>query len=417
MAAESTASALAVERLQSSDRPKEQDDIIMADLQEGSTEDQNTMNQTGEDSIQAIDGSKPGTTANQPSDPTAPNSTLSKNAQKRLRKQQVYQEKKAERKLRDKMKKKEAQAKKREEAAAQNDNTDAFNIGQKRKAGEDTPVPPSPISGRLTKKYKQTATLVPITILIDCAFDDLMTDKEIVSLSSQITRTYSDNRNATKQVSLHLTSLNKRLLHRFEFAFKNTHKNWKRVKLSSEDYPVTPENIEQGNLIYLTSDSEHTLTELENGKTYIVGGIVDRNRHKGLCYTKATKQGIRTAKLPIGEYIRMSSRFVLTTNQVVEIMLRWLECKDWKEAFLKVIPQRKQPEAREKNDEKARAGQEKENDGRAGEEEEEGLEIGGLEGENEVGGWDDDDVDLEDEHGAVEQEAQVGGMRTIMALS
>lgn len=39
----------------------------------------------------------------------------------------------------------------------------------------------------------------------------------------------------------------------------------------------------------------------------------------------------------------MSSRFVLTTNQVVEIMLKYLECRDWKEAFMEVIPQRKQP--------------------------------------------------------------------------
>lgn len=39
----------------------------------------------------------------------------------------------------------------------------------------------------------------------------------------------------------------------------------------------------------------------------------------------------------------MSSRFVLTTNQVVEIMLKYLEFRDWKKAFMEVIPQRKQP--------------------------------------------------------------------------
>lgn len=37
----------------------------------------------------------------------------------------------------------------------------------------------------------------------------------------------------------------------------------------------------------------------------------------------------------------MSSRFVLATNHVVEIMLRWLELGDWGQAFLQVMPKRK----------------------------------------------------------------------------
>lgn len=94
-------------------------------------------------------------------------------------------------------------------------------------------------------------------------------------------------------------------------------------------------------------------------------------------------QGVKTAKLPIGEYIRMSSRFVLTTNQVVEIMLRWLECRDWEGAFLKVIPQRKQPMGK-------KAGADGEGDGKveevAGDEEEDGEGEEGEAGQDEEGG-------------------------------
>ena len=111
---------------------------------------------------------------------------------------------------------------------------------------------------------------------------------------------------------------------------------------------------DQAEVIYLTSDSPNTLTELKPYHTYIIGGIVDKNRHKGLCYKLAldtnkdpsTKEKlggrqIQTAKLPIGEYMHMSSRQVLATNHVMEIMLRWLECKDWGEAFMRVMPKRK----------------------------------------------------------------------------
>jgi len=131
--------------------------------------------------------------------------------------------------------------------------------------------------------------------------------------------------------------------------------------VSSEPYEVTPD------LVYLTADSPNAITELENGKKYIVGAIVDKNRYKGLCHKKAVAQGVATAKLPIGEYVSMASRFVLTTNQVVEIMIRWLECRDWEKAFLEVIPRRKMPVAK--------GGGEEGEDGE-GEGEQEGEDVG-----------------------------------------
>jgi len=95
-------------------------------------------------------------------------------------------------------------------------------------------------------------------------------------------------------------------------------------------------------IVYLTSDSPHTLDRLLPNTSYVVGGIVDKNRHKGICYKRACERGIATAKLPIGEYMTMQSRSVLAVNHVVEIMLKWLETGDWGEAFLSVIPKRKE---------------------------------------------------------------------------
>ncbi|KAB5551476.1 hypothetical protein DKX38_008787 [Salix brachista] len=98
------------------------------------------------------------------------------------------------------------------------------------------------------------------------------------------------------------------------------------------------------NMVYLTADSETVLDELDLKKIYIIGGLVDRNRWKGITMKKANEQGIQTAKLPIGSYLKMSSSQVLTVNQVVEILLKFVETKDWKVSFFQVIPQRKRGE-------------------------------------------------------------------------
>ena len=58
------------------------------------------------------------------------------------------------------------------------------------------------------------------------------------------------------------------------------------------------------------------------------------------------KQGVQHARLPIEDYIKMSTRHVLTINQVLEIMLHWLQTHDWEKAFMQVIPKRKMAEAR-----------------------------------------------------------------------
>ncbi len=101
-------------------------------------------------------------------------------------------------------------------------------------------------------------------------------------------------------------------------------------------------------------------------QVYIIGGVVDKNRHKGLSLERATTHGIATGRLPIDEYVRMTACRVLTTVHgawmtcdwqcvpacfgsnvpcyivaVVEILNEYVKRKDWKEAFLAVIPMRK----------------------------------------------------------------------------
>ena len=63
------------------------------------------------------------------------------------------------------------------------------------------------------------------------------------------------------------------------------------------------------------ADSPNELGDLDPSKAYIIGGIVDRNRHKNLCAGKAAEQGIATARLPVSQYFKLSASAVLTVNQ------------------------------------------------------------------------------------------------------
>jgi tRNA (guanine9-N1)-methyltransferase len=179
----------------------------------------------------------------------------------------------------------------------------------------------------------------PINIIIDCGFDELMKDRERVSLASQIVRCYSDNKKASRSVNLSISSLNKGLLERFDVAMKGQYKKWKDVIVSQKDFELS--DTEKENCIYLSSDSSEVIEELQDHTTYIIGGIVDKGRYKNLCHDKAAKLGLRTGRLPIDQYIKLSGRKVLTTNHVFELLLKWLEVKDWKVAFESVLPQRK----------------------------------------------------------------------------
>ncbi|EKG10545.1 tRNA (guanine-N1-)-methyltransferase eukaryotic [Macrophomina phaseolina MS6] len=233
------------------------------------------------------------------------------------------------------------------------------------------------------KLRNQKAVQLPITFVFDCSFDELMMEKEMKSLGQQITRSYSDNKNAQYRAHLAVSSFGGKLKDRFDGLLNAHYKSWKGFRVFEEDFVEVAEKAKawmgdlkeggrlagvlaenaakrkkeaaegaegvetvssdnkEGEVVYLSSEGTEVLHELKPYSTYIIGGLVDKNRYKGICHKRATERGIKTAKLPIGEFLQMNSRSVLATNHVNEIMLQWLACGDWGEAFMKVIPKRK----------------------------------------------------------------------------
>ena len=186
-----------------------------------------------------------------------------------------------------------------------------------------------------------------LSFVFDCAFDDLMNQREVVLMLNQIARAYNVRRHCTYEMPLLIVLFDKRLKTRFDDVIRD-HVNWKGIEFREE--PLEKVFPDTSKLVYFSADTDNLIEELEEGMTYIIGGIVDKNRHKNLCINKAKELGIRVGRLPIDKYIAINGRLVLATSHVYEICCKWKEYGDWERAFNEVLPPRKLKDKSEDDD-------------------------------------------------------------------
>ncbi len=165
--------------------------------------------------------------------------------------------------------------------------------------------------------FRQLALQGP-KIVIDLDFEKLQTEKEVKSLCQQVCFCTNINKQAKVPMNLVLSGVGGQIRAQLE---KQNCKNWP-VTIHTDSYS---NHFAKNELVYLTADSEHCIEELDSTKTYIIGGIVDRNRYKNLTLKKAMDEGIAHAKLPIGELMKLKSNTVLTVNHVFDILCEWYQ--------------------------------------------------------------------------------------------
>lgn len=267
--------------------------------------------------------------------------TMSKSQIKKLaRKQRILERRPEKRRL-----EREKNRLKRQEAAAI------------RRAQEASGEPPE-----LSEKPKiklMSESCNKFRVVIDMDFEDLMTDDEIAKAAKQVARTYSLNRHSENPCQLYVSSLKGKIRDRFAITCTG-YTSWD-INTSEQDYidlfvpdsKTETDSIKEArdqvkdNIIYLTGDTDELLPSVEDlladkSKIFVIGGLVDHNRHKNLCYKRAQERQIRTAKLPIKENLRMGHRHILSTVTVFEIMLNVLSShKSWRDALISSIPRRK----------------------------------------------------------------------------
>lgn len=189
-------------------------------------------------------------------------------------------------------------------------------------------------------------------IVIDCGWDHLHSQRSHKSLAQQILYCYGAMRRAVRPCHLMLTGVSDQMK---EQLLKCNLASWQCVSCYSEDYmdlirseecsDSAVQRLKSKELIYLTSDAEETMQTTSDAHAYVIGGIVDRNRFKGITYEKAKQQGVRTMKLPIKEHIELCATPVLTVNHVVDILLTESSTRSWEATLERVLPERKRRKA------------------------------------------------------------------------
>ncbi|XP_010896719.1 tRNA methyltransferase 10 homolog B isoform X2 [Esox lucius] len=173
-------------------------------------------------------------------------------------------------------------------------------------------------------------------LCIDLSMTDCMSHKEISRLAGQIRRLYGSNRKAPRPFHLFLTDLREDSQLYTECLRVNDgflHYMMDMTKDSCLDL-FSPDDI-----VYLTPDAEEALESMDADHVYVLGGLVDESIKKKMSYQRAQELRVRTARLPIDEYMvkRTNDKNfhskVLAINQVFDILLGFFDTGSWTNAL------------------------------------------------------------------------------------
>ncbi|KAL3852529.1 hypothetical protein ACJMK2_016156 [Sinanodonta woodiana] len=178
------------------------------------------------------------------------------------------------------------------------------------------------------------------TLILDMGYEDSMSKREITNLHEQFWFLYGQNKRIKLPFNLVACSVNPfgEFMERFKKVTRNMNPDTFYCEMTEKSYlDLYP----QDKLVYLTPDSRKVLSYFDPDDIYIIGGLVDISQIKPLSFTKAKKQGIRMASLPLDEYLSwQKGSKTLTLDQMINILGELMVSGDWKKA-LQHVPQRK----------------------------------------------------------------------------
>ena len=180
------------------------------------------------------------------------------------------------------------------------------------------------------------ATTRGLRVAVDLSFSEKMNEEEERSLRVQVNAAYGECMRAGEPGRLVLTNLRDRmqlLLGRISGI-----ETWAADRHEAHFSEVFSREMAEGRLVYLTPDSGEVLDEVRKSHVYVVGGFVDRVAQKGVTLERARQLGVRTARLPLKEFVKLKRSDRLPINQVVQLLLLAAQKMDWAEAIKLAVP-------------------------------------------------------------------------------
>jgi ribonuclease P protein 1 len=178
-------------------------------------------------------------------------------------------------------------------------------------------------------------------LVVDCGYDNSMTDRENKNCAKQLTFLFSENRSHDDPFDLHYCNINPNsiLMQSLHKHIGTVNEPWFPLHLHESSYL---DKFPKEQLVYLTPHCREEMLEYDHDAIYIIGAIVDKVNTEPLSLAKAKREKIRMAKLPLDRYLHWGSGSgkSLTINQVISILLDVKTTGDWKYA-LRHVPRRK----------------------------------------------------------------------------
>ncbi|XP_041523786.1 tRNA methyltransferase 10 homolog B isoform X2 [Microtus oregoni] len=163
---------------------------------------------------------------------------------------------------------------------------------------------------------------------------------ELSRLAAQIRRLYGSNKKASRPFWICLTGFSTDSPLYEECLRMNDGFSAYLLDVTEEDcFSLFP--LES--LVYLTPDSERALEDVDQNTVYVIGGLVDESIQKKVTFQKAREHSVKTARLPIQEYMvrRQNEKNyhseILAINQVFDILSTYFETHSWPEALKKGV--------------------------------------------------------------------------------